>query len=50
MLFPSLGAQIGVDEIQCLNHKWRVLCSKMTIWVAKMGDEARHLGQHNTPN
>ena len=37
MLFPSLGAQIGVAEIPCLDHKWRAFCSKMANWVAKSG-------------
>ena len=35
MFFPALGAQVGDVEIQYLDHKWRVICSKMANWKAK---------------
>ena len=50
MFFPILGAHISVAENQCLDHKWRVFCSKMANCVAKIGDETRHIGQRNTSN
>ena len=50
MLFPILGAHISGTEFQYPDQTWKETCGMMANRVAEMGDEIRHLGQHNTPN
>ena len=50
MLFPSFCAHFGIAEIQRLDHKWRVICSRVANLKQKVVENEGKLSQFAKEN